>query len=181
MREILFRGKVNNPDNISWLQQSVGEWVEGNLEHDPDLESYKINGFNYYSSEQGLEREPFVYRVDPETIGQYTGMKDKNGEKIFEGDVVEFYFYDKVRHKGKLVDVKNTKTMLIEWGDCGFHMVELFRNYRDEEDFGIAIGKIYTYRGNKKQGVYKSNHCYFVELVGNKFDNPELLKGEENE
>ena len=43
-------------------------------------------------------------------------MKDKNGEKIFEGDVVEFYFYDKVRHKGKLVDVKNTKTMLIEWG-----------------------------------------------------------------
>ena len=159
MREILFRGKVNNPDNISWLQQSVGEWVEGNLEHDPDLESYKINGFNYYSSEQGLEREPFVYRVDPETIGQYTGMKDKN----------------------KLVDVKNTKTMLIEWGDCGFHMVELFRNYRYEKDFGIAIGKIYTYRGNKKQGVYKSNHCYFVELVGNKFDNPELLKGEENE
>lgn len=56
MREILFRGKVNNPDNISWLQQCVGEWVEGYLLHDPDIESYKINGFNYYSSEQGLER-----------------------------------------------------------------------------------------------------------------------------
>ena len=91
MREILFRGKVNNPDNISWLQQSVGEWVEGNLEHDPDLESYKINGFNYYSSEQGLEREPFVYRVDPETIGQYTG-RIKTARRFLRGMLLSFIF-----------------------------------------------------------------------------------------
>lgn len=160
MREILFRGKrVYN-----------GEWIY-------DSETYIRDGDGIWLSDDDLN----VVQVQEDTVGQYTGMKDKNGEKIFEGDVVEFYFYDKVRHKGKLVDVKNTKTMLIEWGDCGFHMVELFRNYRYEKDFGIAIGKIYTYRGNKKQGVYKSNHCYFVELVGNKFDNPELLKGEENE
>ena len=159
MREILFRGKRYN-----------GEWLAG------DLLANKYERPNICPI-----GDVNCYPVIPETVGQYTGMKDEYGRKIFEGDVVEFYFYDKVRHKGKLVDVKNTKTMLIEWGDCGFHMVELFRNYRYEKDFGIAIGKIYTYRGNKKQGVYKSNHCYFVELVGNKFDNPELLKGEENE
>lgn len=178
MREILFRGKVNNPDNISWLQQSVGEWVEGNLEHDPDLESYKINGFNYYSSEQGLEREPFVYRVDPETVGQYTGMKDEYGRKIFEGDIVEFYFYNKTKHNhnGALI-----KTMLIEWFAGSFYMTELFRNYRLEEGPEIITEKIYTYRSSQTHGVYKSHCCYYAKLVGNKFDNPELLEGEENE
>ena len=145
MREILFRGKVNNPDNISWLQQSVGEWVEGNLEHDPDLESYKINGFNYYSSEQGLEREPFVYRVDPETIGQYTGMKDKNGEKIFEGDIVSHF------------------------SNYSGHRVYAVVTYTDGQFLAMT---------NDNAGLYLSDK---LEVIGNIFDNPELLKGEENE
>ena len=115
---------------------------------------------------------PHTYNkaVQPETVGQFTGSTDKNGKKIFEGDVVDFYFFDKGH--------KNTKTMLIEWRDSGFGMRELYRDYRLADDFSIIAEKIFTYRGDIRNGVYTTNNTYFVEVIGNIHDNPELLKGE---
>lgn len=72
MREILFRGK--RVDN--------GEWVYGNYVEDEQGASILYQ----YPKHGGLTRE----RIYSETVGQYTGIKDKNGNKIFEGDIIRF-------------------------------------------------------------------------------------------
>lgn len=76
MREILFRGK--RADN--------GEWVKGFYVCIPDTHYIMTGKFD--SLTNGIINSE-AYKVDPSTIGQFTGLEDKLGTKIFEGDVID--------------------------------------------------------------------------------------------
>ena len=136
MREILFHGK--RADN--------GEWVEG---------------FYLYTNENTqpviIDMECCSNVIIPETVGQYTGLTDRNGRKIFEGDIV------------KCTDTIN---------DFEFNAVVEFGNPNGEYNWGYQLKFISGEESNfdilcwvdmKETGAY-------IEIIGNIHDNPELLE-----
>lgn len=158
MREILFRGK--RVDN--------GEWVEGYyLNQRESLTDKKAcyiaanngYGFNYIS-------------VIPETVGQYTGLTDKNGRKIFEGDIIryaDFYEYNcyleylEYPEEYDGVDFSDMWTVdeVVYCIANGYPAFDLSKH-----DFGT----------NSLSELDESRQFYF-EVIGNIYDNPELLEG----
>lgn len=140
MREILFRGKSIN-DN---------EWVFGdlirNLIYDGREKEMRIG--DIYFEHNGDIHGTAVYKVIPETVGQFTGLTDKNGKKIFEGDIV----------KGDLglgYGDNENHIAYIEYQEDGmsFCLVEIL-----EEDFGKC-----------------AEISDDLEVIGNIHDNPELF------
>ena len=136
----LFRGK--RLDN--------GEWIEGH---------YVCLKYVYYDKREHLitHRETGVsYTVDPDTIGECTGLRDKNGKLIFEGDIVrEFY-------NGKCV-VKYGRHKLPCCGCC--------------YDYHESVG---FYLKDKWDSPHSDDEAWHgLEIIGNIHDNPELLKGGE--
>ena len=129
MREILFKAKTCN-----------GEWVQGLLAH-------KDNKW-YISNKEGM---PFAFEVRPETIGQYTGLKDKNGNKIWENDIIKPY--DTVTNEGYIIGWDN------EMGAFVFCDI----NTNDS---------LYVLVGHYIESIQP------VEVIGNIFDNSELLNAD---
>lgn len=74
MREILFRGK--RTDNGEWVHGQYAYLLNARTEDGEPIKHMIVDG------------TPFGQTVDPSTVGQYTGLTDKNGKKIFEGDIV---------------------------------------------------------------------------------------------
>jgi len=109
MREILFRGK--RLDNGEWV---YGYYVYEELYKTSIIEANeKTGGDGYINPRYQLTS----YEVNSETVGQYTGFKDENEEKIFEGDVIRGT-YDEMTYQNKVI-----------FADCGFSLVHNNNKY----------------------------------------------------
>ncbi len=124
-REIKFRGKA------------AGTWYFGNLQ------TRKISRQQSAAWIIGYDESPMLVSVDPSTIGQFTGLHDKNGNEIYEGDIVRTLI-------SRLNATKNKKyrNFVIRYD------APHFWNGFDP----ILMGPMY------------------MEVIGNIYDNPELLK-----
>lgn len=148
MKEILFRGK--RVDN--------GEWAFGNFIEDKWGDD---NGNTVYAILQDRVAPDIAklwtpVRVIPETVEQYTGLKDKNGKKIFEGDIVREWSH---WHKNLSATVS----------DIGCYLVVC-------DYLGSLSLKKNTSCGGVSTPLIRTS---IVEVIGNIHDNPELLEVEE--
>ena len=148
MREILFKAK--RIDN--------GEWVYGNYAFtDTNRKQHFI-----------FQNKAFEHEVDKDTICQYTGLTDKNGNKIWENDVVQFEDTGEEGYEYKegydfinraKVEFAEARWSLTNFIDTNSGVVDEMYNHIEFMDF-----------------------WQYSEVIGNIFDNPELVKGsEENE
>lgn len=128
MREIKFRG------------QSVAtkKWIYG-------YPVKNLQGWIFIIEEGNINK---FTRVIPETVGQYTGLKDKNGKEIYEGDIIEIVYCNS-KYMGKVIF--NEKT-------CGF---EIWYN---------SVVGVYG-----EKATHKINFAMDIEIkvIGNIYDNPE--------
>ena len=172
MREILFRAK--NGNNAEWVYGHYVHQYGADMIYLPDGTD-KEYGFDYY-------------HIIPKTVGQYTGLTDKHGKKIFEGDIVkcrhnwhlrvyprtgiderEYFFAQKIRGAyGKSEDKENI------YLPCDRYYY--FRNYAIE--YFARNGGFRVRNGGQFHPLtqtYILNRS--LEVIGNIHDNPELLKG----
>ncbi len=142
MREILFRGK--RLDN--------GKWIENFLICPLFDKSRAYIGTLFAVDDHDTD----LAEVDPETVGQYTGLTDKNGKKIFEGDIVitEDGFIFSVEY-GKCGGVPNVEN----YGYIGFYLKAFSAATKVQAKYGLRDDIFY----------FKD-----IKVIGNVYDNPEL-------
>lgn len=148
MREILFRGK--------WIDN--GEWVEGACF--PAKDGALICTNIAAGTPVDETAMCIVWSVDPDTVGQYTGLTDKNGARVFEGDILQIakksdalgtYFFPPVQYPVNVV---------VKWDLCAW---------------------VWEVQG--KEGPYYIHFpdawCHYeCEVIGNIHDTPELMEGD---
>lgn len=153
MREILFRGK----------RLDTGEWAEGSLmsvcgrNGKDDYASIRVFTHHKDGDKEWVDWED--YEVDPATVGQYTGLKDKNGERIWEGDIVKWDDQSNGRY-WRFAVVKIDPDIQF---DCS--PIDCINGVLNSSRYNFRFGN-FAYKDT-------DNHLY---VIGNIHDNADLIK-----
>ena len=148
----LFRGK----------EKDSGKWIYGDLRHISDGHGGYI--LCIVDNTNGRNNDVTGVEVLPETVGQYTGLTDKNGVRIFEGDILDVS--SDVAYGG--VAVHRLGYFVVE-----FHNGCFMKSALDDPQLSF-------FDNAKRKGLYHFISTDIHKIVGNIHDNPELLKGGED-
>lgn len=163
MREFVFRGKPKKEAEY----ESLMELSEDNCENGFVYGSLVVSRNKYYIRTTTLQIRGCIgnyitttIEVIPETVGEYTGLKDKNGKMMFEGDIVKnewcFIKGNSIVRFGEYKSLDSSNDY--PCGHLGFYLEHI-------SDFNK--------RTVRKDIMYFANKC---EIIGNLHDNPELLR-----
>lgn len=144
MRTIKFRAKVKMPEKRNFARQEYvpeGQWVYGEP-HTIDCPTPHIHTVD-------VGKQP----IDKETVGQFTGLIDKNGKEVYEGDIVKI----------------KTLQGIVTWHPNDYFCIHTYKCDISEVSY-TAIGDMVDY-------LHKDLYDDGLEVIDNTFDNPELLKG----
>ena len=155
MREILFRGK--DPETGTWYEGFYMALSDTTYCFRGDYDAHPDNTKHYIvfdrMTDWGLPNQHLRADADPSTVGQYTGLKDKHGKRIFEGDIIVCRQPINGNWINEVIEIGYVE---MKHGAFGLH---------------------------RKQGYYRPFkdwlEDYEYEVIGNIHDNPELLKGGE--
>ena len=143
MREILFRGK----------RTINGDWVYGDFMRGNERKSLRDRIFVYDSETQSFND----YEINPSTIGQYTGLTDKNGKRVFDWDIL---------HIAKIAD-----------GLGGYYQPPLDYPVNVVVKWDLCAWMWETLCEDKRYISFPDAWCHYeFEIIGNVHDNPELLE-----
>lgn len=135
MRDILFRAKLKTTDN-----QKDGTWIFGSA-------FYRDNGEYWMMIDEDTATDDFgtgSYCIKYETLTEYIGLKDKNGNRIFEGDIVKSTTFQ-----------EKTFQVYFDTDYCGYRLMD----------------------ANGSSTDFYYHDIKYIEVIGNIYDNLELLKG----